>query len=136
MTIAYLREQLCLLQRAGQLDVEPTNPMWPGNAISDVIPRVSSIVNLTGCTRSIYIVADASCYYLKSQQLGMLDRWSKTYVTPPQHPSCMTINSAKSPLTPVAEKTAGWEDTTRNDKRALEGQGVGSRIVGQLHLSW
>lgn len=43
MTIGYLREQLCLVQREGPLDLEPSVKQWPGNEITQELPRVGSI---------------------------------------------------------------------------------------------
>ena len=41
MVIAYLREQLCLLQREGPIDLVPQVQDWPNNEIAGTIPRVS-----------------------------------------------------------------------------------------------
>ena len=40
MVIAFLREQLCLLQREGPAQQEPHSAMWPGNHINTDLPRV------------------------------------------------------------------------------------------------
>lgn len=40
MTIGYLREQLCLAQRSGPVEQEPEVPQWPGNYITQELPRV------------------------------------------------------------------------------------------------
>lgn len=47
MTIGYLREQLCLVQRNGPVMQEPSVEHWPGNYITEQLPRVS--IYTCGC---------------------------------------------------------------------------------------
>ena len=41
MVIAYLREQFCLLQRDGPMELEPESALWPKNDIKNRLPRGS-----------------------------------------------------------------------------------------------
>lgn len=46
MIIAYMREQLCLLQREGPYDQEGTSRFMPTNEIAGAVPRVGLIAIL------------------------------------------------------------------------------------------
>jgi len=71
MTVAYLREQLCLLQRDGPMEMQGSSAVWPTNEIAGGLPR-----------------------------LGMLSKWDTQWSLPALNPQCRSITGTKSPLQP------------------------------------
>lgn len=60
MVIAYLREQLCLVQRGVSTDKAPENPIWPGIDISQNLPRVSGPEDISSSFSTLKTVVNLS----------------------------------------------------------------------------
>jgi hypothetical protein len=119
MLIAYLREQLCLLQRGGPVEQAASGAHLPSNDIADTLPRVCGIYE-----QMPYKLDTLTLAYF---QLGMLQKWSENGSLPISQPRCQSITSTKFPLKPV--RADGWESYNRNDKRGWEATTPGSEIV-------
>lgn len=72
MVIAYLREQLCLMQRGSPYELPPPSADWPSNDVTTQLPR-----------------------------LRMLDAYDETTTAVLQRPRCQSITSTRFPLKPT-----------------------------------
>lgn len=74
MTIAYLREQLCLVQRQAHAELEPQSDIWPKNDIAESLPRVGlvSAAYFDYMTLSVLMHSFRSCVFPSARHVVAL----------------------------------------------------------------